>query len=133
MAARRSAGRGKKRAGNARAALARIERELPRNLGEFRKLVSKRLGELERQVERAGQQTRRRAARLLREASRELGRLDVEGERGWRQLAAPYRKELAALLRRIEKAVAPKPAAPRARRKPAPAASAPPPSQSSAA
>jgi hypothetical protein len=138
MAARRSAARGRKRGGNARAALARIERELPRNLGDFRKLVSKQLNQLERQMEKTGQQTRRRAVRLLREASRELGRLDAHGERGWRQLAAPYRKELVSLLRRIEKAVAPKPAAPRAKRKPAaarPAAAPPsaPPSQSSAA
>jgi hypothetical protein len=46
--------------------------------------------------------------KLLREASRELGRLEAHGERGWRQLAAPYRKELAGLVKRIEKVVAPK-------------------------
>jgi hypothetical protein len=77
-------------------------------LRDFRKQVAKQLNQLEREVEKAARPARRRAVKLLREASRELGRLEAHGERGWRQLAAPYRKELAGLVKRIEKAVAPK-------------------------
>jgi tRNA(Ile)-lysidine synthase TilS/MesJ len=89
--------------------LQRLEQELPRNLSEFRNLIRKRLNQLEREVEKAERQTRRRAARLLREASHQLGRLEARGESGWRQLTAPYRKELIRLLKRIERAVAPAP------------------------
>ena len=120
MAARKKTQRkklGRKKAGRKRparkartrrsATLTRLELELPATLREYAKQVRRRLNQLEKQIEKAQAQARRRATRLLREASHELGKLHVGGETGWRKLAAPYRRELVALLRRLEKAVAP--------------------------
>ncbi len=92
----------------ARGPLARIESELPKNLRDLRKQVASQLTQLERDIEKAERQTRRRAVKLLREASQQLGRLEAKGEAGWRQLNLPYRKELVNLLKRLERAVAPK-------------------------
>jgi len=97
----RSAGLG----GGIGGALGRIE--LPPTLRDYAKQVRSRLDGLERELTRASVDVRRRAARLLREASHQLGRLEAEGEAGWRRLAAPYRRRLVALLRRLEKALAP--------------------------
>ncbi len=96
--------------------LARLEGQLPPTLREYAGELRKRLDRLERDVTKAQIEARRRAAKLLREASHQLGRLEVAGEAGWRKLGASYQKELVALLKRIEKAVAP-PAA--RKRKPA--------------
>jgi len=96
--------------------LARLEGQLPPTLREYAGELRKRLDRLERDVTKAQIAARRRAAKLLREASQQLGRLEVAGEAGWRKLGASYQKELVALLKRIEKAVAP-PAA--RKRKPA--------------
>ena len=89
------------------ATLTRLEYEPPPTLREYAKQVRRRLNQLEKQIEKARVQVRRRATRLLREASHELGKLHVGGEAGWRGLAAPYRRDLVALLRRLEKALAP--------------------------
>ncbi len=115
MAARKKTTRKAARGRAARSALPRLE--LPRNLQEFRKRIEKQLNALEGDVARARTETRRRAARLIREASHQLGRLEARGETGWRQLAESYRKELIRLLARLERALAPKPAASRAVRK----------------
>ncbi len=110
MTARKKTGR-KQPARKARtrrsATLTRLEHELPPTLREYAKQVRRRLDQLEKQIEKAQVQARRRAARLLREASHELGKLHVGGEAGWRRQAASYRRELVALLRRLEKGVAP--------------------------
>jgi hypothetical protein len=87
------------------AALGRLE--LPPTLRDYAKQVRSRLDGLERQITRTSVDVRRRGARLLREASHQLGRLEAEGEAGWRRLATPYRRQLADLLRRLEKALAP--------------------------
>jgi hypothetical protein len=42
----------------------------------------------------------------LREASHALGRLEAEGERRWRKLAVPARREALRLLQRLEGALA---------------------------
>jgi hypothetical protein len=113
--------------------LARLEEQLPPTLREYSGELRKRLDRLERDVTKAQIEVRRRAAKLLREASQQLGRLEVKGEAGWRKLGASYQKELVALLKRIEKAVAP-PAA--RKRKPArkkPTATSPATSQGEAA
>ncbi len=117
MAARKKARRKKSaRKASARrgAPLARLERALPPTLREYATQVRTRLNQLEKQIEKAQVQARRRAARLLSEASHQLGKLEAHGEPGWRKLAAPYRRELVKLVRRLEKAVAPP-----ARRRPA--------------
>jgi hypothetical protein len=87
--------------------LARLEGKLPATLREFASLLRKRLDRLERDVTKAQLEARRRAARLLREASQQLGRLEVAGEAGWRKLGASYQRELVALLKRLERALAP--------------------------
>ena len=81
--------------------------ELPPTLRAYASEVRKRLDAIERELARAQGDARRQAARVLREASQQLGKLEAQGEAGWRRLAAPYRKELVALLRRLEKALAP--------------------------
>lgn len=81
--------------------------ELPPTLRAYARQVAPRLDALERELLRASVDVRRRAARLLREASQQLGRLEAKGEAGWRRLAAPYRRQLVDLLRRLERAVAP--------------------------
>lgn len=87
--------------------LDRLERQLPPTLREFAGELRKRLDGLEREAVKAQTEARKRAARLLREASHQLGRLEMGGETAWRKLGASYQKELIALLKRLEKALAP--------------------------
>jgi hypothetical protein len=88
-------------------AFARLEGQLPPTLREYASDLRKRLDRLERDLAKAQLEVRKRAARLLREASHQLGRLEVGGEAAWRKLGASYQKDLVALLKRIEKALAP--------------------------
>lgn len=115
----RKVGRRKTSARQAGAALARLERDLPANLKDFSRRVRKGLAGLEKEIERAQANPRREAARLLREASHALGRLEAEGDRRWRKLAAPARREALRLLHRLEGALAaPKKKRKKAARKP---------------
>lgn len=118
MAARTARKSASKRRRNA-STFARLEGQLPPTLREYAGDLRKRLDRLERDLAKAQIEARKRAARLLREASHQLGRLEVGGEAAWRKLGASYQKDLVALLKRIEKALAP-PAAKRrlARKKP---------------
>ena len=84
-----------------------IEFELPTTLRDYAAQLRRRLDQLESELNKAQADVRRGAARLLREASQQLGKLEARGEAGWRGLAAPYRRELASLLRRLEQALAP--------------------------
>lgn len=100
----------KKRASKRRrtpSAFERIEGQLPPTLREYAGDLRKRLDRLERDLAKARLEARKRAARLLREASHQLGRLEVGGEAAWRKLGAAYQRDLVALLKRIEKALAP--------------------------
>jgi hypothetical protein len=106
-----------KRRGRRTNPLARLEGQLPPTLREYAGELRKRLDRLERDVTKAQLEARRRAAKLLREASQQLGRLEVAGEAGWRKLGASYQKELVALLKRLEKALAPPAARKRPRKK----------------
>lgn len=112
---------------SAKAFAARLEGQLPPTLREYAGDLRKRLDRLERDIARAQLAARKRAAKLLREASQQLGRLEVGGEAAWRKLGASYQKELVALLRRIEKSLAPpakrRPAARKKRVAPAPESS----------
>lgn len=101
--ARKSASKRRKNAG----AFARLEGQLPPTLREYAGDLRKRLDRLERDLAKARLEARKRAAKLLREASHQLGRLEVGGEAAWRKLGASYQKDLVALLKRIEKALAP--------------------------
>ena len=103
-----------------------FEFELPPTLRDYAAQLRRRLDQLESELARAQADVRRGAARLLREASQQLGKLEARGEAGWRGLAAPYRRELASLLRRLEQALAPAQARKRPRRKAAPKSAAPP-------
>ena len=58
------------------------------------------------EIGRAQANPRREATRLLREASHALGRFEAEGERRWRKLTAPARREAIRLLHRLERALA---------------------------
>jgi hypothetical protein len=84
-----------------------LEGQLPPTLREYAGDLRKRLDRLERDLTKARLEARKRAAKLLREASHQLGRLEVGGEAAWRKLGASYQKDLVALLKRIEKALAP--------------------------
>jgi hypothetical protein len=68
--------------------------------------VRRSLNGLEKEIAKARANPRRQAARLLREASHALGRIEAEGERRWRKLAAPARREALRLLRRLESSLA---------------------------
>jgi hypothetical protein len=91
----------------AKSSFERFEHELPPNLREFSHRVRAGLTSLERDIEKAQAQTRRRATSLLREASHTLGRYEAEGERRWRKLTRPARREAVRLLRRLEGALTP--------------------------
>jgi hypothetical protein len=104
--AARKAGRRKTAGRQAKAALARLEQELPANLKDFSRRVRKGLAGLEKEIARAKANPRREAARLLRETSHALGGLEAEGERRWRKLAGPARREALRLLHRLESALA---------------------------
>jgi hypothetical protein len=117
MAARRKKAARKKTTRRTGAALGRFRQELPSNLNDFSRRVRRGLTGLEKQFGSA----RRETARLLREASHALGRFEAAGEKGWRRLAAPARREALRLLHRLERVLeAPKPRKPtrkRARRR----------------
>jgi len=130
MAAKKKTNRKKS---SARAAVARLQAELPSTMRAYAKEVRSRLTRLERQVEKARAQASRRGTKLLREASEYLGRMEARGEQEFRK----RRADAAKLLKKLEKAVqpparkrsprkkaAPKKAAPAAAK---PAASQPPP------
>jgi hypothetical protein len=110
MAARRKRARKASRrsatARQANATLARLEQELPPNLRAYSRRVRRGLSGLEKEIAKAQANPRREAARLLREASHALGRLEAEGERRWRKLAAPARREALRVLHRLEGALA---------------------------
>ena len=103
--AARKAGR-RKATRRAEVALARLEQDLPPSLKEFSRQVQRGLTALEVEIQRAQANPRREFARLLRETSHTLGRLEAEGERRWRKLTAPARREALRLLRRLEGALA---------------------------
>ena len=111
---KKSTAKGRSRRSNP---LSRLQGQLPATLREYAAELRKRLDRLERDITKARLEARRQAARLLREASHQLGRLEVAGEAGWRKLGASYQKELVALLKRLEKALAPPAARKPARKK----------------
>jgi len=90
-----------------RGRVARLDRELPKTLREYSSSVRKELTRIERDVEKVTATTRKRGIKLFREASYELGRLEQQGEKAWARLTNPYRRRAVALLRQLEKAVAP--------------------------
>jgi hypothetical protein len=99
------------RPGGRRSTLAaRLERELPRRVGEYVTEVQGLLDRLEREFQRASLRTRAQATRLLRQASRQLGTIE-RGQSNWARLVGRYRGEAARVLRALETAIAP--AAPR--------------------
>lgn len=74
-------------------ALARLERELPRNLATVVAQVRRRLGELEKQLDRARS---------------ELEKARAQGERRLARIENQLRSEAVKQMKRLEKAVAPK-------------------------
>ena len=98
------------------AAMKRLEKELPTTLKEFSQNTRRNLNRLERQIASSQRGVRRRWTRLLRDASHSLGKIEAEGQKRWRQQSTKARKDTAALLRRLEKAVEPPKPKRRARR-----------------
>lgn len=100
--------RGAKSSSGKRMTLAsRLERELPRRVGEYVNEVQALLDRLEREFQRASQRTRLQATRLLRQASRQLGSIEERGQSNWMRLLSRYREEAARMLRALEGAIAP--------------------------
>lgn len=93
----------------------RLELELPPTLAQFARRMRTRLARLEREIERAEVRYRKTFTKLLREGSHQLGRYEALGEKRWKELTTQTRRDIAKVLRRIEKAIAPPPQ----RRKPA--------------
>lgn len=93
--------------GMVRSALARIEPDLPPTLRDYSKDVRKQLTKLEKDVASAQASASKRGTKLIREASEMLGRLEERGERQWRKLSAPYRRDAVKLLEQMQKAIAP--------------------------
>src|SRR5688500_8554046 len=85
----------------------RLERELPRRVGEYVNEVQGLLDRLEREFKRASVRTRTQATRLLRQASRQLGSIEQRGQSNWMRLLSRYREEAARMLRALEGAIAP--------------------------
>src|SRR3989442_370838 len=85
-----------------RSALARFEQDLPPNLRDFSRRVRAGLSRLERSAGKAQARTRRQAAHVLRESSHALGRFEAVGQRGWRTLTTPARRQALRLLRRLD-------------------------------
>ena len=82
--ATRKVARTKTSTAQAKSAYMRLERDLPPNLRDFSRRVRASLSELEREV----------------------GRAQAKGERRWRKLTAPARREAIRLLHRLERTLA---------------------------
>ena len=91
----------------AKAALDRLQKELPPTLRDFSKNLRSNLSKLEKEIDKASSKYRRQAVRLLREGSHRLGSLEAHGEKGWRKLNTRARKELSGVVRRLQRAVEP--------------------------
>jgi len=89
--------------------IAGLELELPDSLRDFGRQVRRRLTQLEKEAAQLREEASRRATHLVREASHRLGWLEARGEVGWRELTDRSRRNLANLLRRLERAVDPGP------------------------
>ena len=91
----------------AKAALDRLQKELPPTLRDFSKNLRSNLSKLEKEIDKASSKYRRQAVRLLREGSHRLGSLEAQGEKGWRKLNTRARKEISSVVRRLQRAVEP--------------------------
>jgi len=91
----------------AKAALDRLQKELPPTLRDFSKNLRSNLSKLEKEIDKASSKYRRQTIRLLREGSHRLGSLEAHGEKGWRKLNTRARKELSSVVRRLQRAVEP--------------------------
>jgi hypothetical protein len=89
----------------ARAEATRSVRAMPTTLDELSRRVQQELSTLERRIVEAAAPARRELARALRQASHRLGRLEATGRGRWQRLTGDARRQAAALLRRVEKAV----------------------------
>jgi hypothetical protein len=92
-----------------RSSLARIEREIPRRVGEYVDEMQSLLDRLERKIQKAGTRVTKEATYLLRQASRQLGKIEGQAEARGREIASHYGEEASQLLDRLRKAIAPAP------------------------
>ena len=81
----------------------KLDADMKRYAGQ----VEKSLKRIEKEIDKAELRYRKTLAQLLRDASRQVGRLDSLGDKRWRDLIGPARRDFQSLLKRIEKAVAP--------------------------
>jgi hypothetical protein len=84
---------------------------------DYVKAVESLLDWLEREIDRATSAAREQLDRLLHEAARQIETLEVRGKQARKRLTAPYRKQAAALVARLEEGIAD--VAPRLMSKPA--------------
>lgn len=88
-------------------AIARFERELPKELRDFSRQVRKDLTLLEKQIEGARKDVRRGMVRVLRDVSHQLGQFEANGERKWKRLTNQARRDAVKALKKLEKAIEP--------------------------
>jgi len=77
------------------------------DMKRYARQIEKRLKQIEREIDKAETHYRKTLAKLLRDAGRQVGRLDSIGDKRWRNLIGPARRDFQKLLKRIEKAVSP--------------------------
>lgn len=81
--------------------------DFPQSLDQFSRQIRKNLTSLEKQMNKAGKEYRRSTISLFREVSHQLGHFEALGERRWKKLTNNARKDVAKLLRRLEKVIEP--------------------------
>jgi hypothetical protein len=77
------------------------------DMKRYARQIEKRLKQIEEEIDKAETHYRKTLAKLLRDAGRQVGRLDSVGDKRWRDLIGPARRDFQKLLKRIEKAVSP--------------------------
>ncbi|MBW2272098.1 MAG: hypothetical protein JRG96_02405 [Deltaproteobacteria bacterium] len=82
-------------------------RALEADVKRYTAQIEKSLKRIEQEVDKAERRYRKSLATLLRDANRQVGRLDTVGDKRWRDLIGPARRDFQKLLKRMEKAVAP--------------------------
>lgn len=120
--ARRKKSTAKRRASQAQqratGAITAVRTRVVGSVRDYVKAVESLLDWLEREIDRATSAAREQLDRLLHEAAKQIETLEERGKEARKRLTAPYRKQAARLVARLEQGiadVAPGLAAPRAK------------------
>lgn len=98
-----------KRSGTSRRRRASKSGELPESFVVMSRRVRAGLGRLEKEITNTEARYRKGVTRMLDEVSQQLSDLESMGEERWHKISDSARRDLAKLLRRLEKAVDPGP------------------------